>query len=89
MTTLYDKIFAEVAEGINKAELLGYLDHLRANELKQIVSDWIDQKEEEDNDIQEGSMEALMNWGQEAELGEAMERAGVVFSNEKMTGIVL
>lgn len=89
MTTLYDKIFAEVAEGINKAELLGYLDHVRANELKQIVSDWIDQKEEEDNDIQEGSMEALMNWGQEAELGEAMERAGVVFSNEKMTGIVL
>lgn len=89
MTTLYDKIFDEVAEGINKSELLGYLDHLRANELKQIVSDWIDQKEEEDNDIQEGSMEALMNWGQEAELGEAMERAGVVFSNEKMTGIVL
>lgn len=76
MTTLYDKIFDEVAEGINKAELLKYLDHVRANELKQIVSDWIDQKESEDNEIKEDSMDKLMNWGSEPEEIERMRAMG-------------
>lgn len=89
MTTLYDKIFDEVAEGINKAELLRYLDHVRANELKQIVSDWLDEKEREDEDIKAEAMTKLFSWGDEADQAEALERAGVVFSSEKMTRLVL
>lgn len=94
MTTLYDKGYAEVALGIRNAETLGLLDHVRANELRQLVSDWFDQKEEEDNEIQESSLESLGRWGisvmgNEADQGEAMEKAGVVFSSEKLEGIVL
>lgn len=89
MTTLYDKGYAEVALGIRNAETLDLLDHVRANELRQLVSDWFDQKEREDEEIRTSSLDKLFSWGNEADQGEAMERAGIVFSSEKMTGIVL
>ena len=89
MTTLYDKGYAEGALGIRNAETLELLHHVRADELRQHVSVWFDQKEREDEEIRTSALDKLFSWGNEADQGEAMERAGVVFSNEKMTGIVL
>ena len=60
MTTLYDKIFDEVAEGIDRAEALKLLEHDDAQSLRQHVSDWLDELEtadterkiEEDNELE-------------------------------------
>ena len=52
MTTLYDKIFDEVAEGINKAEALKLLEHDDAQRLRQHVSDWLDELEIADTERQ-------------------------------------
>lgn len=67
----------------------GTIDQLRNEELRALVSDWLFDKEREDEEIRTSALDKLFSWGNEADQGEAMEKAGIVFSSEKMTGLVL
>jgi len=87
--TVYNTIFHRMCDAIDSLTSDGTIDQLRNEELRALVSDWLFDKEREDEEIRTSALDKLFSWGNEADQGEAMERAGVVFSSEKLEGIVL
>lgn len=127
---VYHEIYYRLDEAVDSLVAEKELDPVRADELMQIINNWLDEKEDEDKQAVDGWWKFQKLWnrdgldsamkfvrdggmseqtgfeqrkqfeqelhsnkipvmGNEADQGEAMEKAGVIFSDEKLEGIVL
>lgn len=66
MTTKYDEAFSTISfDGLNTAEELGYLTHDQTQELKQIISDYLEDLETNEPSEEEKLVDHEMAMGTE------------------------
>lgn len=72
MTTLYDKIFYRLDEAVDSLVAEKMIDPLRAKELLQVINDWLDDKEEEDKQVEDSWWKFQKLWNRDG-LDSAMQ----------------
>lgn len=74
--TVYNTIFHRMCDAIDSLTSDGTIDQLRNEELRALVSDWLFDKEREDEEIRTSALDKLFSWGNEPEEIERMRAMG-------------